>query len=53
MTAKYANDFVVSLLSEPIWTFIHTKIPDIYLLSDVCEAFLDYNVSELLCRRSA
>ena len=37
--AKYANDSVVSLLSEPIWTFIDSTIPDFYLPLDVCKQF--------------
>ena len=39
ITAEYANDSVVSLLSEPIWIFIDSTIPDLYLPLDVCEKF--------------
>ena len=39
VTAKYADDSVVSLLSEPIWTFIDSTTPDIYLPLDVCKKF--------------
>ncbi len=39
ITAKYANDSVVSLLSEPIWIFIDSTIPDLYLPAEVCREF--------------
>ena len=39
ITAKYDNDSVVSLLSEPIWTFIDSTTPDLYLPVDVCKEF--------------
>ena len=37
--ANYANDSVVPLLSKPIWTFIDSTTPDIYLPLDVCKEF--------------
>ena len=39
ITARYANDSVVSLLSEPIWTFIDSTTPDLYLPLNVCKEF--------------
>ncbi|KAF6222668.1 hypothetical protein HO133_000715 [Letharia lupina] len=37
ITAKYANGSAVSLQSEPIWTFIDSTIPYIYLPLDACK----------------
>ena len=39
ITATYANDSAVSLLSEPIWTFIDSTTPDLYLPLEVCKVF--------------
>lgn len=39
ITATYANGSAVLLLSKPIWTFIDSTIPYIYLPLDACEEF--------------
>lgn len=39
ITATYANGSAVSLLLEPIWTFIDSTIPYIYLPVDACKEF--------------
>ena len=39
VTATYANGSAASLLSEPIWTFIDSTIPYIYLPLDACKEF--------------
>ena len=39
ITAKYTDDSVASLLSDPIWIFIDSTIPDLYLPLDVCKKF--------------
>lgn len=39
ITANYENGSAISLLQEPIWTFIDSTIPYIYLPVDACEQF--------------
>ena len=39
ITAGYANESVVSFLSESIWIFIDSTVPDLYLPLDVCKVF--------------
>lgn len=39
ISAYYANGTVFSLLTAPIWTFIDSTLPYIYLPVEVCQAF--------------
>ena len=39
VTATYANGSAASLLSDPIWTFIDSTVPYIYLPLVACEQF--------------
>ena len=39
MTVDFANGSAISLLPEPIWTFIDSTIPDIYLPLEACQVF--------------
>ena len=39
ITARYADDSVEILLSAPIWTFVDSTTPELYLPLEVCKKF--------------